>query len=651
MRLIFLIILCFGWSTEVLSQGLRDTTIRIEEVHVVAKRLPGDIGLSRSRPDSMALVSSMTVQLSDLLAGYSPIFIKSYGNGSVATASFRGTAASHTQLIWNGINLNSPMRGSADLSLMPVIFIDDAWLLHGGSSMTETSGSLGGSIHLANKPDWSTGQNATLMVERASFNTKRYMAKIQSGKGRFRSVTRLMADRSDNNIPFYNAGVLPTRKDTLRDADYLKWAGLQEFYIRMKDEKMVAARFWLQESDRNLPQLMSYEGASRNEFQNDRQFRAQVEYRDFSKTRQVHGSSGFNRTRMHYFREAPDIKYVNDDAVSIEQSWYNRFKISMNISERWSLSSAAEMNYHRVEAENRARNNGYSHDRIEGGITLHGQWQATGKLGLFLLNRSEYYDRKWVPLVPSGGFELQLPVRMPVMLKGNISENYHKPALNDLYWMPGGNPMLKPEKGFTSDLSLAMESNTKDVWKQEITLFYSLIDNWIIWQPSANGAWYWEADNVKKVYSRGIEYQFSSQMNLGGGILRANGNYAYTRTTNENAVPSVDQSRGKQLIYIPINSGNLHLSWSYKPWTIRGETSFTGRRYTQSSNEYTHYENVLNPFWVTGCSAERIFSFAHIDLTTRIKIHNLLDVNYQQILWRPMPGRHYSLTLGMQWKN
>jgi iron complex outermembrane receptor protein len=651
MRLILLIFICFGWSEGILAQGLRDTTIRIEEVHVTAKRRPGDIGLSRSRPDSMALVSSMTAQLSDLLAGFSPIFIKTYGNGAEATASFRGTAASHTQLIWNGINLNSPMRGSADLSLMPVIFIDDAWLLHGGSSMTETSGSLGGSIHLSNKPDWSAQHAASLMIERASFNTGRYMAKIQIGKGRFRSVTRLMADHSDNNIPFYNAGVLPARQDTLRNADYLKWAGLQEFYVRLKDEKMVAARLWYQESDRSLPQLMSYEGSSRNEFQDDRQLRAQIEYRDFSKARQVHGSSGFNKTRMHYFREAPDIKYVNDDAVSVEQSWYNRFRISMYISEKWSLSTAAVMNYHRVEAENLARSNGYSHDRIEGGVTLHGQWQATRNLGLFLLNRTEYYDRKWVPIVPSGGFEFELPFRMPTLLKGNLSGNYHKPALNDLYWMPGGNPGLKPEKGITSDLSLAMESFAQDIWKQEITIFYSLIDNWIIWQPSANGAWYWEADNVKKVLSRGVEYQFSSRLNLGQGILRTHGNYAFTRTTNENAVPSVDQSRGKQLIYIPMHSGNLHLSWSCKPWTIRGELSYTGRRYTQSSNEYTHYENVLNPFWVAGCSAEYIVEFGNIDLTTRMKVHNLLDVDYQQILWRPMPGRHYSLTLGLQWKN
>lgn len=638
-------------TANLLAQGLRDTTISIKEVDVVAKRFPGDIGLSRSRPDSMALVSTMTVQLSDLLAEYTPIFIKSYGNGSVATASFRGTAASHTQLIWNGLNLNSPMRGSADLSLIPVAFIDDAWLLHGGSSMTETSGSLGGSIHLANKPDWAAGKSASLMMERASFNTGRYMAKIQTGKGHFRSVTRLMADHSDNTIPFYNAGVLPTRKDTLKNADYTKYAGLQEFYVRLQDEKMVASRLWFQESERNLPQLMSYEGARRNEYQKDRQFRAQLEYRDFSVKRQIHGSSGYNHTRMHYFREAPDIKYINDDAISIEQSWYNRFKISMNISERWSFTTTTEMNYHRVEAENIARNSGYDQDRLEGGILLHGQWQATERLGLSLLNRSEYYDRKWVPFIPSGGFELQMSGQIPVVLKANISGNYHKPSLNDLYWIPGGNSGLKAEKGITSDLSVAMESPGKGLWNQEITFFYSLIDNWIMWQPSTSGAWYWEANNVKKVLSRGLEYQFSSQMNLRKGIIRVNGNYAFTRTTNENAVPSVDQSRGKQLIYIPKHSGNLHLAWSFRSFTFRGETSYTGRRYTQSSNEYTHYENVLNPFWVTGCSAERIFRFSNFDLTTRIKVHNLLGANYQQILWRPMPGRHYSFTLGLQWKN
>ena len=65
----------------------------------------------------------MTV--AELLSENSVIYIKSYGSGGLSTASFRGTGAGHTQLTWNDININNPMVGQFDLSLVPAGFIDD----------------------------------------------------------------------------------------------------------------------------------------------------------------------------------------------------------------------------------------------------------------------------------------------------------------------------------------------------------------------------------------------------------------------------------------------------------------------------------------------------------------------------------------------
>ena len=103
------------------AQSLTDT-IKIREVRILAKRKVEEAGLKITRPDSLARASTITTNLSELISAYSPVFIKSYGRGSTATASFRGTAATHTQVLWNGMNLNSPMRGFADLALLPVFF-------------------------------------------------------------------------------------------------------------------------------------------------------------------------------------------------------------------------------------------------------------------------------------------------------------------------------------------------------------------------------------------------------------------------------------------------------------------------------------------------------------------------------------------------
>jgi outer membrane cobalamin receptor len=632
------------------GQSVRDT-IQIKEVHVYGQRRIEDTGLKITRPDSLAMISSLSSNLSELIAQHTPVFIKSYGRGSLATASFRGTSASHTQLVWNGITLNSPMRGSADLSLLPVMFVDNAWLLHGGSSLSENSGALGGSIHLANMADWSLINSAFALLERGSFNSGTYLAKVQTGKGNFRAVTRLMYDHSDNNFPFYNVGVLPYQTDTLRNADFQKWALLQEFYLRYKSENQIAARIWYQQSDRNLPQLMSYEGSHRKEYQSDEQFRSMIEVRNYTSRVKYQYISGLNHTKLNYFRSAPEIGFINDDSESSETSLNNRLKIMGNIRPALYFSASMDANYHWVNVSNPVRDIGYHKDRMEVGSMFNLQLKPGNNWGAFLLLRSEWYDNQFIPLIPSVGADILITDRYNILLKANFARNYHKPSLNDLYWMPGGNPGLKAEDGITGDISISSESAISGLWKQEFSFFYSRIDYWIMWQPASSGAWYWEAANVKDVLSRGAEYNFSSRFTIRQVKVNLNGNYAYTRSTNENAMSSVDKSRGKQLIYIPKHTGNLHGVVTFQSWSMKTSLNYTGRRYTQSSNEWSHFESVLNPFWLTSAVLEKRFETGNWNISAQLKADNLLNINYQQILWRPMPGRHYSFTLAFRWKS
>ena len=63
-------------------------------------------------------------------------------------------AANHTLIDWNGININSPMLGQSDLSLIPVGLIDDIQIYFGGASMPINNGGIGGTINLETKPVW-----------------------------------------------------------------------------------------------------------------------------------------------------------------------------------------------------------------------------------------------------------------------------------------------------------------------------------------------------------------------------------------------------------------------------------------------------------------------------------------------------------------
>ena len=137
------------------AQHLKDT-LHLQEVIIRADRFfkKENAGMKETRVDSLILLQKMNLSLSELLSENTSVFIKSMGRGALATASFRGTAASHTQVSWNGININSPMIGMVDFSLIPVYIIDDMNLKHGTASISDQSGGLGGSISINNTVDW-----------------------------------------------------------------------------------------------------------------------------------------------------------------------------------------------------------------------------------------------------------------------------------------------------------------------------------------------------------------------------------------------------------------------------------------------------------------------------------------------------------------
>ena len=124
----------------------------MHEVNILAPRRLSDTGIQRTTLDTTVLHQNVALSMSDILTQHSSLFIKSYGRATESTAEFRGTSPSHTQVLWNGLKINSPMLGTVDFSTIPSYFVDQASLLHGASSLVLTGGGLGGAVDLATQP-------------------------------------------------------------------------------------------------------------------------------------------------------------------------------------------------------------------------------------------------------------------------------------------------------------------------------------------------------------------------------------------------------------------------------------------------------------------------------------------------------------------
>src|ERR1019366_8030045 len=96
---------------------------------------------------------------------------------------------------------------------------------------------------------------------------------------------------------------------------------------------------------------------------------------------------------------------------------------------------------------------------------------------------------------------------------GAYSKSFHAPTLNDLYWSPGGNAKLNPERGenWQSSISYEQEWNSFSA-KFSATGFLAHIDNEIIWQPYIGTEW--TPVNVGEVESKGIEVRANGDLRV-----------------------------------------------------------------------------------------------------------------------------------------
>jgi iron complex outermembrane receptor protein len=619
-----------------LAQTMPDT-IHIPEVKIFRQENIVRQVFSFSELDSFTLIQNSSTNLSDLLTQHSTIYIKSTGRGTLSTASFRGTDASHTKIYWNGLIVNSPMLGQLDLTLIPALFLDKVSLYHGGSSLTTGAGALGGIIALDNKPVWNNENSFSIINELASFGTYQTFGKIEVKKNNWISKSRAFYSRSENNYPFYNRNVLPSINQRLQNSQYSRYGYLQELYFRTRREDLFSMKLWLQHANRNLPQPLSREGSDARESQSDASIRSVFSWKHYGKAGEYEVSSGIISDKINYTLAQSSDDNVNIDSRSRENSFINRFDYSFNINSRTISRLQILYNYYDVGITEKIHSEGYKAVRSELSVMAGLNREFGKRLSAFLLVRSNLIDKDFIPVMPSLGFALKLLREPELYLKTNISRNYNAPGLNNMYWIPGGNPDLKPEESYSADIALDLErQNDLIMINSSITGYISRINGWIFWKPTQYQ--YWAPENVALVFSRGLEFSIKTTTDINNAKIIVQANYNLCKTSEPD---------GQQLIYIPVHSFNSWAGLIYKGYQLDVQAGYTGKRYTQTETEEETSETVLEPYFLGDMSLSKEVNLHKFRLNFNFSVRNLFNKDYQVVLARPMPGRNYSLILGL----
>ena len=680
MRRIFyiLILVLFATPLALWAQDEPHRTIPIKEVTVYGYRPMKEIGVQQTKFDSVVLKENIALSIADVLTFNSSIFVKSYGRATLSTVAFRGTSPSHTQVTWNGMRINNPMLGMTDFSMIPSYFIDDASLLHGTSSVSETGGGLGGAVKLSTKPAQNDGFGLQYVQGVGSFKTFDEFLRLTYGSKKWQLSTRAVYSSSPNeyeyrnhdkkeNIYDENHNIIdqyyPIERN--RSGSYKDLHILQEAYYNTGNGDRFGLSAWYINSNREL-QMLTTDYGDATDFDNrqrEQTFRGVLSWDHLRSNWKVAAKAGYIHTWSAY-----DYQRDQGNGVMVSMT-RSRSKINTFYGQadgeyyldKWLFTASLSAHQHFVESRDKniilqqgdKAIVGYDKGRIELSGSVSAKWRPTDRVGVSAILREEMFGTEWTPFIPALFVDGVLSKQGNIVAKASVSRNYRFPTLNDLYFLPGGNPDLKKESGWTYDAGLSFAVGKSDIYslKGSASWFDSYVDNWILWLPTTKG--FFSPRNIKKVHAYGVELDGDLAVALSKDWhLGLSSTFSWTPSINQGEPMSpADQSVGKQLPYVPEISATLTGELSFRSWSLLYKWCHYSERYTMSSNDLS-LSGHLPKYYMSNVTLSKQFSFSWADLSLKGVVNNLFNEEYLSVLSRPMPGINFEIFLGItpKWK-
>lgn len=648
--------------------------VTIREVPVWGRRPMKSIGVQETRLDSLILKENIALSIADVLTFNSPIFVKQYGRATLSTVSFRGTGPSHTQVTWNGMRINNPMLGMTDFSMIPSYFIDDASLLHGTSSVNETGGGLGGLVRLSTAPADIRGFGLQYIQGIGMFRTFDEFLRLEWGDEHWQVSTRAVYQSSANDFKYRNhdkkeniyddemnivGSYYPTERNKSGAFDDVHV--LQEVYYDTRRGDRFGLNAWYINSNRELP-LLTTDYADDKQFENrqrEHTLRSVLSWDHYRSDWKVAAKAGYIHTWMAYdYRKDPGSGIMNSITRSRNKvdTFYGQADGEYTPNGNWFFTAGISAHQHLVESIDKdiilqqggKDIVGYDKGRIELSASVSAKWRPTERLGLSAVLREEMYGTKWAT-VPAFFADCQLSKRGNIVAKASVSRNHRFPTLNDLYFLPGGNPDLRSESGFSYEAGLSFAVGKENVYSLSgsASWYDQHIDDWILWLSTPKG--FFSPRNIKQVHAYGVEMQANlAVIPARDWKLTMNGTFSWSPSINEGEpISPADQSVGKQLPYEPEFSATVTGRLTWRSWGLLYQFCYYSERYTMSSNDIT-LSGRLTPYLMNNLSLDKAFTLKWADLTLKGTVNNLFNEEYLSVTARPMPRMNVEFFIGIR---
>lgn len=552
--------------------------------------------------------------LGDLLQETSPIFVRQYGAGMLASPSFRGTSPGHTALFWNGVPINSISLGQSDLSILPVQATDRVEVQFGSSGALFGNEAIGGSVHLSTTTIKKEGLQGAFSQTIGSFGLNQTSMTAAYGNPTLRFQTKGYLQDQPNTFRYRDISRVGAPWERQAHAAFKQQGVLQDIWWQASPHTQVKASFWWNQAQREIQPLI---GSSTQDRQADESFRAVIDYK-YQKKSSVWKLKGAWVADHQQFNA--QTNQTSQGLLGLDWELPSARNLALRAGVRGTWMNANLSTYTATE------------QRWEAYQSLG--WQEGEHISVSLNLRQLAYPKELVPFLPGLGLDWRIfeGDRTSLHLKTAWGLGLKIPTLNDRFWEPGGNPNLQPEKSQNAEMGFQLKQIRTFSWSHRLTYYRMQVEDWIIWLPKGN---FWSPENIREVHNQGLEYQSESSWTTGHITWQANLAYTYSSTRD------LAQDGSQQLPYSPKHQGNAGLQVKGDDFAFDLSGFYVGQRSIASGESRILKGFALGNLGLTFSGAK----WKSLQLPLRFQVLNIFNQSYQVLYLRAMPGRSYQLNL------
>lgn len=623
-------------------------TYRLDETVVTATR--SQI-YALEAPNSMQVITRETLEhthaqmLPDALKSVAGLEFKDYGGiSSVKLLSMRGSTGEQVLVLRDGVKLNNPAYGLADLSLINLEDVERIEVYRGGASALYGADAVGGVVNIITKHS-NPVQNFSVQSEAAIsvFDQRTWRVGLRYPlAGWNASIIYRREYQPDSsykvNDPISDKKVYRVNSSTNSHA---WWASARR--VTPKWDFSIH-QHWVWRHIEFPSTIFNNTSALSGETQGDRQFSINPQAAYHASERWlIRGSVSYFFTRLNYSNNNPVL-----DSYTKTYTWNGELIQEFQLNAAHKLTgglvatfsgakgfseerSGSTTNTSGFETPDVTHQGAFAGDeiRLKPGVEWLDQILIFPSLRL---DHYSLYGSAWSPKIGVNG--LKRAGKMYYAIRASAGKNFRVPTFNERFWRGDGaigNVSIKPERSVSIDAGVTYGVETPIGSMQwDVNVFRIRTRDQIVWLVTNPVTPINQAKTLSQGYELITTYAFrnfwKSELNF----------------TRNRAVDQSEPDRDYRARYQPLYSFKMSHTLSRNPWTATATTRYVSERFVNLQNTL-----VLKPYWVTDASVGCAFTIRRIKTVLRIDVKNALDAYFEPVSLFPTVAREWVFSVAM----